>query len=139
MTAAVVVGLGSGQAPAVPPQLPVVSAEACRIEFGIPQLGWSAWSPNQGGTIAFYDLRANDQGIVESMTRRPVAGREHLERVARLDQFEDCMKRWRLDGAGEFIASIGIARNGDGAGWAIQVWQKTRRFRLLVAVERSED
>ena len=109
----------------------MAEVEACRIEFTSPFAG--RWR----GQIALYAVQTDDRGSVVRLERRIIEGREHLPPLVRLDQFEDCVRRWRFDGRGDFRVSLLGGTTFEGI-WVIDVTQGSRVFRLRVAVARKD-
>ena len=132
LTAAVTLSFGAGQNPNKTSPLPMAEVEACRIEFTNAMA--AAW---WGGQIALYAVQTDDTGSVVRLERRVIEGREHLPPLVRLDQFEDCVRRWRFDGRGDFRVSLLGGTTFEGI-WVIDVTQGSRVFRLRVAVARKD-
>jgi hypothetical protein len=115
---------------AASPGLPMAEVRACAIEYqNVPMAIQGRW----GGQIAVYDATIDPRGVVVAFKRRIVEGREHLPPLVRLDQFEECVRRWRFDGQGAYEISLlgGTVWQGE---WVIQVKQDNRVFRLRFPV-----
>ena len=102
--------------------------EACQIE--LTPVGAQA----RGGQVAVYDVVTNESGAVADLKRRIIEGREHMTALARLDQFEPCIRRWQFGSPGKFMV---ILLGGNFDIWRIEVRRDSQLFRLEVPVARS--
>jgi len=98
---------------------------ACAIEYA----SRAALSGRWGGQIAVYDAMTDAEGVVRSLKRRIVQGREHLPPLVRLDQFEPCVRGWRFGDGAKYEVSLygGTIFRGE---WVIQIKKGNRRFQL---------
>ena len=120
----------AAQVPQPSRPLPMVEIEACRIEFtNMPMATAGRW----GGQIAIYDVLTDNAGALISLKRQVVEGREHLPKLVKLNQLEDCLRKWKFDGAGAFLIRLygGITSGGF---WLIDVRHDSRGFRLRLPV-----
>jgi hypothetical protein len=124
---------GSSIQTAAPPPRPLAMSEAhaCSIEYGNVVALQGRW----GGQIAIYDATTDSQGAVVSLRRRIIEGREHLPPLVKLDQFEDCIRRWRFEGQADFEVSL-LGGTTFGGQWIIQVSRDGRQFRLRMPVAK---
>ena len=116
------------------PPLAMREVEACRIEFTYaadsgPVAG--KW----GGQIALYDAQTDQTGSVIALKRRIIEGREHLPKRVRLDQLENCLRKWKFDGDGTFMIRLLGGPIFEGS-WVIDVLRDERVFRLRFPVTR---
>src|SRR5262245_1583786 len=101
--------------------LPMVEVHSCAIQFR----NTAALQPRWGGQIAVYDVATDAQGGVIRLTRRIIAGREHLPPLVRLDQFEACVKGWRFGEETMYEVSLFGGTTFEGE-WIIQVKNDNR-------------
>ena len=121
----------AGQMPLSERPLAMKEAEACRLEFvsAADTSGGGDW----GGQIALYDAETNQDGILVTLRRRIIEDREHLPKRVRLDQLEDCLRKWKFDGGGAFTIRL-IGGPSFVGFWVIDVRRDARAFRLRFPV-----
>jgi hypothetical protein len=108
----------------------MAEVRSCAIEFRdtIPQGKW-------GGQIALYDATTDSRGVVVSLERRIIEGREHLPPLVKLEQFEACVRSWRFGEQGR----CGVALLGGTvfeSEWVVEVRKNGRTFRLHLRVAK---
>jgi hypothetical protein len=71
-----------------PSALPMAEVRSCAIEFrdALPQGKW-------GGQIALYDATTDSRGVVVSLERRILEGREHLPPLVKLELWKGALPR----------------------------------------------
>src|SRR5215510_14333061 len=116
-------GLGSFASaqpgPALSGALPMVEAQGCPIGFSTMGLQ-GRW----GGQIAVYQATTDSAGSIITLERRIIEGREHLPPLVKLDQFEDCIRRWRFEDQAQYEISLFGGTTFEGV-WVIQVRKDT--------------
>ena len=105
--------------------LPMGEVQACAVEYASQAVLSGTW----GGQIATYDAIVDADGAVVSLKRRIVDGREHLPPLVKLNQFEQCIRRWRFGERGEYEVSL-FGGTLFGVEWVIQVSKGNSQFRL---------
>jgi hypothetical protein len=107
----------------------MAEVHACAIEFRGAAGRVGKW----GGQIALYDAKTDSSGSILSLKRRIIEGREHLPPLVKLEQFEDCVRRWRFEEAGEYEVALwgGTIYESE---WIIEVRKDRRLFRLRLRV-----
>jgi hypothetical protein len=86
-----------------------------------------------GGQIALYDVQADESGSVMGLKRRIIEDREHLPKRVRLDQLEECLRKWKFDGGGAFVIRL-LGGPMFSRFWVIDVLRDTRAFRIRFPV-----
>ena len=76
-----------------------------------------------------YDVITDAEGAVVSLKRRIIQGREHLPPLVKLDQFDQCVRRWRFRERDEYEVSL-LGGTTFGVEWVIQVSKGDSQFRL---------
>jgi hypothetical protein len=113
------------------PGLPMAEVRACAIEYRSAVALQGRW----GGQIALYDATTDAHGVAVVFKRRIIEGREHLPPLVKLEQFEECVQRWRFDGRGAYEVSL-LGGTVWGGEWVIQVKKGNRVFRLRMPVAK---
>jgi len=126
-----VAGPSNQTAAPLPRPLPMSEVHACSIEYRNVVALQGMW----GGQIAIYDATTDSQGAVVSLRRRIIEGREHLPPLVKLDQFEECIRRWRFEGQADFEVSL-LGGTTSAGQWIIQVSRDGRQFRLRMPVAK---
>ena len=110
-----------------PRPLAMAEVHACAVEYASRSVLSGSW----GGRIAVYDANTDAEGAVVTLNRRIVEGREHLPPLVRLDQLEQCVRRWRFGERAEYQVSL-FGGPVLGADWVIQVSKGNSQFRLQI-------
>ena len=118
-----------GQSPA---PFPMVEVEACTIALTSDVINSARW----GGRIATYDASVDAKGTVTALKRRIIDKLEDLAQWVRLDQLEDCLKRWRFAESGNYVISL-LGGNVLGSFFLIDVSWKGHAFRLRLPYRYS--
>ena len=108
-----------------PPALAMGEVHACAIDYASRAALAARW----GGQIAVYDATTDAEGAVVTLKRRIIEGREHLPPLVKLDQFEQCVRRWRFGEGAEYEVSL-FGGPVLGVDWVIQVRKGDSQFRL---------
>jgi hypothetical protein len=122
----------AGQMPLPVPSLAMKEVEACRIEFTYAA-DLSPVAGRWGGQIGLYDAETDQTGSVIALKRRIIEGRENLPKRVRLDQLENCLRKWKFDGGGAFMIRLLGGPIFEGF-WVIEVLRDKRAFRLRLPV-----
>jgi hypothetical protein len=113
--------------------LRVFEAEACIVELAGEAINQARW----GGRILVYDASVNKNGVISSLKRRVIEGRDYLAMWINVTPFENCLQRWQFEYAGQYtIELFGGSVLGDV--WSINVDHKGEKFRLRIPTRRPK-
>ena len=118
------------------PALPMREVASCRIEFTLA-VDTSPSAGRWGGEIAVYDAATDANGAVTNLTRRVIKGREHLPPRVRLEQLEECVRRWRFASASTYKLSLRGGPIFPGV-WIVVITDGARAFTFTFPVTPQE-
>jgi len=101
--------------------------EACVVEFQAARVPGD-WA----GLVTAYDATADESGAVMSLSRRSGETTVAAGEVwVKINQFEECVRRWRFGSAGRYVVSL-LGGTYSGGWWTITARNATGELRLRV-------
>jgi hypothetical protein len=73
--------------------------------------------------------------VVVGLERRIIEGREHLPPLVKLEQFEECVRRWRFGDGGRYEVAL-LGGTTFPSEWVVRVRKDNRTFQLRLPVAK---